>query len=318
MNMFTNPNYEQPTLANKNSAHLMSLGQQGNDMLSHEALLHQANTQRAMKQAATEQNLEVPKVNFYPSHNADPSKARRKDIKQAYRLLRPAKRNALNPVRWMFGRKYIYNKQSNVCVIDGCDCAVLIQYDNLYAKIADDDTGHTIWELYWQNPVTGEAQAFVALDKVTGGRKMRGTYCPEHMHLYHLLCKWEAEEDRVRESNPKRLKDRVKQGVSIVTVPISTMRNKDPTPKMLEKYEPFFAELEKDSRKTKGISLIHYTNPMTNENDMTMIVFDLRIFQQEMALQSQPTAAFQAFMAHQLSQGVNPNPQSEEGTGVVD
>ena len=87
---------------------------------------------------------------------------------------------------------------------------------------------------------------------------------------------------------------------------------------MLEKYEPFFAELEKDSRKTKGISLIHYTNPMTNENDMTMIVFDLRIFQQEMALQSQPTAAFQAFMAQQLSQGVNPNPQSEEGTGVVD
>ena len=28
---------------------------------------------------------------------------------------------------------------------------------------------------------------------------MRGTYCPEHMHLYHLLCKWEAEEDKLKE-----------------------------------------------------------------------------------------------------------------------
>ena len=86
---------------------------------------------------------------------------------------------------------------------------------------------------------------------------------------------------------------------------------------MLEKYEPFFAELEKDSRKTKGINLMHYTNPMTNQNDMTMIVFDLRIFQQEMLQQAQPTAAFQAMMNQQLTHGVNPNPQSEEGTGEV-
>ena len=28
---------------------------------------------------------------------------------------------------------------------------------------------------------------------------MRGTYCPEHLHLYHLLCKWEAEEEKEAE-----------------------------------------------------------------------------------------------------------------------
>ena len=66
------------------------------------------------------------------------------------------------------------------------------------------------------------------------------------MHLYHLLCKWEAEEDRIHEANPKRLRDRVKQGVSIVTVPVAAVAKKDPTPTMLKKYEPFFAELEKN------------------------------------------------------------------------
>jgi hypothetical protein len=311
--MFTNPNIQQANLGNVNQAHLMALSQQGNESLTYAALMEQANTQRAMQLAANETKLEVPKVNFYPSNNPDPRKARRKDIKQAYKLLTPSKRSMFNPVRWVFGRKYRYNKQSNVCVIDGCDCAVLIQHENLYAKIADEDTGRTIWEMYWQNPVTGEPEAFTALERVTGGRKMRGTYCPEHMHLYHLLVKWEAEEDKIKESNPKRLKDRVKQGVSIVTVPISTIKNKDPTPKMLEKYEPFFDELMRDARKTKGISVMHYTNPATNQNDMTMIVFDLRIFQQEMLMQAQPTAAFQAL----INQGINPNPQSEEGTGEV-
>ena len=96
--------------------------------------------------------------------------------------------------------------------------------------------------MYWRNPVTGEAEAFIAKDKVTNGRKMRGTYCPEHLHLYHLLCKWEAEDEKVREANPRRLRDHVKRGVSVVTVPVASIAKKDPTPPMLEKYEPFFAE----------------------------------------------------------------------------
>lgn len=55
---------------------------------------------------------------------------------------------------------------------------------------------------------------------------MRGTYCPEHLHLYHLLCKWEAEEDRQNEMNPSRLRDKVKRGVSIVTVPVTSVKRK--------------------------------------------------------------------------------------------
>ena len=278
--------------------------------------MEQANAQEAMQQAANENNLQVPKVNFYPSRHADPHKARRKDIKQAYKLLTPSKRHIVNPVRWALGRKYNYNKQSHICVIDGCDCSVLIQHDNLYAKISDDDSGRSLWEMYWQNPVTGEPEAFVAMERVTSGRKMRGTYCPEHMHLFHLLCKWETEQDRMDESNPKRLRDRVKQGVSIVTVPIATMTKKDPTPTMLKKYEPFFAELEKDSRKTKGINVNHYTNPLTGENDITTVSFDLRIFQHEMALEQQATPAFQALVQQHVNNAIKQNPLEQEGIGI--
>ena len=209
--------------------------------------------------------------------------------------------------------------QTYLCLLvtfDGCDCSVLIQHDNLYAKISDDDSGRSLWEMYWQNPVTGEPEAFVAMERVTSGRKMRGTYCPEHMHLFHLLCKWETEQDRMDESNPKRLRDRVKQGVSIVTVPIATMTKKDPTPTMLKKYEPFFAELEKDSRKTKGINVNHYTNPLTGENDITTVSFDLRIFQHEMALEQQATPAFQALVQQHVNNAIKQNPLEQEGIGI--
>tara|TARA_R110000751_G_scaffold82534_2_gene166053 strand:- start:3334 stop:4251 length:918 start_codon:yes stop_codon:yes gene_type:complete len=292
-------NGQQGNLAQVNTAHLYALSQQGNSSLSHAALTEQATAQAAMQQMANQQNLEVPKVNFYPSRHPDAHKARRKDIKQAYSLLSPAKRSIFNPFRFVIGRKYLYNKQTNVCVVDGCDCARLIQHDNLYVKITDEDTGYSLWELYWQNPVTKQAEAFVAKTRVTNGEKMRGTYCPEHLHLYHLLCKWEEEEDRLRESNPRRLRDKVKKGVSIVTVPISTLRKKDPTPAFLQKYETFFAELEKDSRTTNGISILNYENPVTKQNDVTMIVFDLRIFQQELAVMNQPTPAFQNMMNNQ-------------------
>ncbi len=292
----------QYNLGDANTAHIYALSQQGNSTLSHEALMQQATAQAAMRDMQTEKNLEVPKVNFYPSRHPDPHKARKKDIKQAYKLLTPSKRAWYNPLRWIWGRKYRYDKQTSMCVIDGCDCATLIQHDNLYHKIRDEDTNKSLWELYWQNPINGQPEAFTAKEKVTSGRKMRGTYCPEHMHLYHLLCKWEAEEDKIRESNPKRLRDRVKKGVSVVTVPISSITKKDPTPPFLEKYEPFFAELEKDSRKSNGISILHYKNPSTNINDVTMIVFDLRIFQEELNAMNQPTAAFQQMMMGQMIQ----------------
>ena len=276
------------TLANMSDAHLMALGQQGN--ASHAQLLEMQSAQQGMASVADKQNIEVPKVNFYPSRHPDPRKARKQDIKQARKLLTPTKRAWYKPLRWVWGRKYRYNRKSSLCVIDGTDCEELIKYDNLYAKICDEETGKSLWEMYWKNPVTGEPEAFVAREQVTNGRKMKGTYCPEHLHLYHMLCKLEADADKEHNKTKTGMKEMVKKGVSTIAVPISIIKKKDNTPELLRKYEPFFVELEKDSKSQPGISLLHYKNPETGINDVTMIVFDLRLFQQEM-LSQQPTLA---------------------------
>lgn len=275
-------------LANMSQAHLAALGQQGNP--SHEQLLEMQAAQQGMKQVAEKQNIEVPKVNFYPSRHPDPRKARKQDIRQARKLLRPTKRSIFNPLRWVWGHKYRYNRQSNLCVIDGCNCEELIKYDNLYSKICDEESGKSLWEMYWRNPVTQTPEAFVAREQVTNGRKMKGTYCPEHLHLYHLLCKWESEADKDHNKTRTGMKEMVKKGVSTVAVPISIVKKKDNTPEFLKKYEPFFVELEKDSKSQPGINLLHYKNPETGINDVTMIVFDLRLFQKEI-MATQPTLA---------------------------
>jgi len=286
-------------LAGANELHIKTLSQSGNPNLSYGELMEQQVAQSEMQRAASEQNIEVPKVNFYPSQHANPIKARKQDIKQAYRLLRPAKRSFFSPRRWWFGGKYRYNKEAGTCVVDGCNCKMLIQYDNLYMRITDEETGRSLYEMYWMNPITGEPQAFTAKEGVSSGRTMRGTYCPEHLHLFHLLTKWENEEDKEMQSSPKSIRDRVKRGVSTVAVPISVVRKKDNTPPMLQKYEPFFAELEKDSNRTKGISIHHYQNPVTQLNDITAVYFDLRIFQHELEqMEAQAAEAFQS-MLHQ-------------------
>ena len=53
----------------------------------------------------------------------------------------------------------------------GCDCAILIQYDNLYAKITDEDSGRkkSLGNVLGETLLTGEAEAFIAKDKVTNG-----------------------------------------------------------------------------------------------------------------------------------------------------
>jgi len=308
--------FSRPPQQTLNEAQIGTLAIQGNEQLTQAALSEMMSAQQAMQQAATHQNIEVPKVNFFPSRHHDPRKARRQDIKQAYKLLRPAQRSKFSPLRWV-GNRYRYDKDTGTCVIDGCNCAALIQHDNLYMRICDEDTGRSLWEMYWQNPVTGQPEAFIARDKVSSGRKMRGTYCPEHLHLYHLLTKWEAEEDKQNEMNPNRLRDKVKRGVSIVTVPISAVKQKDPQPAMLQKYEPFFAELERDAGKTKGISILNYKNPATGINDVTMVVFDLRIFQNEMEQMNIPTADFQALLAQQQNLVQQPNLDVEGLSGQV-
>ena len=305
------------TLSNLNDAAMMSMAQQGNPQFNQAAIMEQAIAQQQMQQMASQQNLEVPKVNFYPSHHSDPRKARRKDIKQAYKLLYPSKRNILDPRR-LLGSKYRYTKDSGICVVDGCDCKKLIEYDNLYARITDEETGRSLWEMYWQNPISGQTEAFLARNGVTSGRTLKGTYCPEHLHLYHLVCKWETAQDKEDEQSPSYFKDKVKKGVSLVTIPVASLQGDDvKAPDLVQKYEPFFLEIEKDSQRTKGINVWHIPNPETGSNDITMVQFDMRMFHKE--AHEQQLAAQQAFQTvlNQQAQVLNPSPVVQAPPPVV-
>ena len=257
-------------LGNQTQSDLLRLAAQTNMPLAQ--IQQQAMAQAAMQEQAG--MIEVPQVNFYPSRHPNPVKARRKDIKQAYKLLKPTKRSIFSPRRWFFGGKYRYNTNTMRCVIDGADIENLIRLaGNIYDQIIDEETGKSLWELYFHNPVTGEPEAFVAREGVTSGRKLRGTYCPEHLHLYHMLTKWEKEEEMEQEAKSGTLKSKLKKGVSVVAVPIKTIKKRDNTPPSLAKYQPFFEMLKQDN-----IPVTHLTNAATGKNDLVMVVFDMRQF----------------------------------------
>lgn len=269
-----NPFVQTPTqpLSTQTSQEMRHLAANSQVPLAQLQTLAQAQTY--MQDAALQQSIEIPKVNFYPSKHGNPTKARRADIRQAYKLLSPTKRSLFSPRRWWFGGKYQFVGDATRCCIEGCDVDELINAaGNVYDMIKDEDTGKSLWEIYFKDPVTGNPQAFQAREKVTGGRILRATYCPEHLHLYHLLTKWERAEQEEEDGSTSSLKSRLNKGVSMVTVPVAGLAGRDNTPPQLSAYQPFFEMLKKDN-----IPVVRLKNAL-GENEQTIVVFDMRQFQ---------------------------------------
>lgn len=201
-------------------------------------------------------NEVVAQVDFRLSEHPNPKKARRKNIKNAMKALRPTKRSIFNPKRWLFRNKYIHTK-SHECVIDGTNC--------LHADYGD------LFDQYFRDPVTLEIEPFTPWSGVVQGRgqKLTGTYCPQHMMLYHRMMEWIEQEEN--EADPGFFTKMAKQGVALVPVRRQT---KEPEHPLIVKWTPIFKEAMKD-----GIQIVHYQNPITKENDITMLVFDNRVLQ---------------------------------------
>ena len=293
--MFRKPTYQTP-LAMSSQAELVRLAAETN--LNTQQLQTTAQVQGAMQYAAEQQHIEIPKVNFYPSQHPKPRKRRRQDIKQAYRLLKPMKRHWLSPRRWLFGGKYRYAKNTAQCCVDGCDVDNLLRsVGNVYNDIRDDESGKTLWEMYFTDPVTDQPRAFLAREGVTSGRTLTATYCPEHLHLYHLLCTWEKEEEQEQESRTGTLRDKLKRGVSTIAVPISVVKKQDNTPEQLIKYEEFFRMCRAD-----GIPIVHFKNKETGLNDLTVVTFDMRQYRPTGDHSPLLSAGTEPSIMHQLAQ----------------
>jgi len=232
-----------------------------------------AQAQNMMQDAAMQRHIEIPKVNFYPSNHKNPQKARRADIRQAYKLLAPTKRSIFSPRRYWFGGKYAFVGDATRCCVDGCDIDELLRAaGNVYEMIKDEDSDTTLFEEYFKDPVTGAPQAFQAREKVTGGRILRATYCPEHLHLYHLLTKWEKAEQKEESGSTSSLKTKLNKGVSMVTVPVTGLAMRDNTPPQLASYEPFFNMLKQDN-----IPVIRIKDAMKRDKQV-IVIFDMEQF----------------------------------------
>ncbi len=196
----------------------------------------------------------VAQVDFKMSEHPNPKKARRKNIKNAIKALQPMKRSWFSPRRYWFGGKFAISKPYQ-CVVDGTNC--------MNADYGD------LFDQYFRDPQTMQLKPFKAWSGVIPGtgRQLQGTYCPQHMMLYHKLMEWiELEE---AEADPNFFQRMAKKGVAFV--PVKRQAKSEPENPLIVKWTPVFIEAQKD-----GIQIVHYTNPITGENDITMLVFDNR------------------------------------------
>ena len=212
----------------------------------------------------TDFNAVVPVVEFNFSKHADPDKARKQNIKRAIKALKPTKSWFSLTGMWLLpfiGRtrfKYSSRQRPYICVIDGADCRHLDYGD--------------LWETYFVDTTNGKVRPFMPWSGVLPSRgvELYGTYCPQHMQLYHLLTEWVEQEESKDSGFFKNMKKR-----GIAFVPVVKKKNTGNQHPLISKWNPVFEEALRDP----GISVSHYKNPETGENDITTIVFDNRILQ---------------------------------------
>jgi hypothetical protein len=190
----------------------------------------------------------MPVIEFEFSVNPDPVKARKENIKRAKKTLKPTKR-----LTGFFG--YRYSGTPFRCVITGVDCRQM-DYGDLFNQ-------------YFRDPSTMQPRPFRPWTGVLegSGRQLNGTYCPQAMQLYHLLQEWLEQE--AQENERGFFKAMKKKGVKFVPIKKGPKKEEHP---LIVKWTPAFIEAQRD-----GLPIIHYKNPVTGDNDITMIVFDNRI-----------------------------------------
>ena len=195
----------------------------------------------------------MPVIEFTFSSHPDPLKARKQNIKNAIRTLKPVKR-----FTGLFG--YKYNSAAFRCVVTGVDCREMDYGDLFNQYFRDAQTLAVISFHPWTGVLEGK------------GRQLSGTYCPQALQLYHLLQEWL--EQNAQENKSGFFKAMKKKGVKFIPIKKGAKKVEHP---LIVKWTPAFFEAQRD-----GLPVIHYTNPVTGKNDITMIVFDNRLLESTM------------------------------------
>ena len=205
----------------------------------------------------------IAQVDFQMSNHPNPKKARRQNIKRAIKSLRPMKRSFFD-IRRLFRGKYTAFKKHQ-CVVDCTNCT-------------NSDYGD-LFDQYFRDPLTMKLKPFKPWSKVIPGNgfQLDGTYCPQHLMLYHNLLEWLEQEDA--ESDPNFFSRMAKKGVAFI--PIKRQKPQETEHPLIVKYTPVFIEMQKD-----GIPMMHFTSPGCpncghgkGQNDITIPIFDNRLLQ---------------------------------------
>ena len=169
----------------------------------------------------------VAQVDFAFSTHTDEKKRRRQNIRRAIKALKPTKRSILSPRRWWFGGKWAHRLPTQCC-IDGVDCTHA-DYGDLRTHYMRDENGRMKKFQPWSGVLEGR------------GVPVPGTYCPQHLMLFHKLSEWLIEEDA--EADPKLLTRMMKRGITYIPV---VKKKKKPEAPLVQKWEPVMLEARND------------------------------------------------------------------------
>ncbi len=211
-----------------------------------------------------------PQVSFDFDNDPDPELRRKKNMKAARDILKPAR-------HWVFKWQPRWNEHGQCCVTGiqllslGPDAYNTRLLDPDTLRPMDDDS-RTLFTEFFTDHHTGKAKAFTALWNVDSGAPLRSSYCPELLQLYWLYKEWKRMEDEEHMNERSSLLWRRKK---IKMVPKQIDNTDKETPALVDKLEPFFTICAENEG--KGVQINQYKNPITGEVDITQINLDLRV-----------------------------------------
>lgn len=224
----------------------------------------------------------MPNVRFQFDDDPDPYKRRKKNMKNALRVLKP-KRSLMPP----WGPKF---NNPGQCCVTGIDLKPL-GYDGYNRVLLDPhtlqpvDDGRTLIAEFFQDHMTGNPTQFTAMAGVTAGMPLRSSYCPGLLQIYWLYTQWSYEADMEKQgTNSSFLRSR---GIEIKPLRRKSQANQF-RPPLVDELEPFYLKCKQNEG--RGVDIIETPNPETGEVDFVTIQLDLRKMRID-ALKAQPSIA---------------------------
>ena len=211
-------------------------------------------------------NLFMPKVRFDFDDDPDPHKRMKKNIKKAYKMLKPARR-MLTP----WSPKY---NEEGLCCVTGVDLRMLGS-EAFDKPLLDPNTlqrmdDRTLLTEFFTDPITKKPRLFTAYTNVDSGVPMRSSYCPDLLQVYWLYSQWKHNAQmELQGSSSSFLRSR-----KITMKPMQRSNGSEKRPQMVDELEPFFIKCKQ--YEGQGITIGEFHNDETGEVDLVHVTMDLR------------------------------------------